>query len=164
MSHLTGPARRAAALALALGAVVLSGCSSDDGGATTGAAPASTSESSPSPAPSSTPAPYGSSTPGSSAPADAAAGVVPVAAQDFAFELQATSLSAGEQTFELTNNGNASHDLVIERDGEDVAATEIVGPGQTASVTATLEPGEYVIYCSVGNHRAMGMEVTVTVS
>jgi plastocyanin len=28
----------------------------------------------------------------------------------------------------------------------------------------TLEEGEYVFYCSVGNHRNMGMEVTVQVT
>jgi plastocyanin len=157
MSRSTGPVRRVAALVLTLGAVLLSGCSSDEGAAT-GAAPTSSSESSPAPAPS------GSATPESSAPADAQGDTVAVAAQDFSFELDSDSLAAGEQTFELTNKGSASHDLVVERDGEDVAKTEIVGPGQTASVTTALEPGEYVIYCSVGNHRAMGMEVTVTVS
>ncbi len=35
---------------------------------------------------------------------------------------------------------------------------------KSSSVTVTLEPGEYVFYCSVGNHRQMGMEKTVTVS
>ncbi|WP_422678133.1 hypothetical protein [Blastococcus brunescens] len=27
-----------------------------------------------------------------------------------------------------------------------------------------LEPGEYVVYCSIANHRAMGMETTIRVS
>jgi plastocyanin len=31
-------------------------------------------------------------------------------------------------------------------------------------VSVALAPGEYVFYCSVGNHRAMGMELTVQVS
>jgi plastocyanin len=28
----------------------------------------------------------------------------------------------------------------------------------------TLESGDYVFYCSIGNHRSMGMETTVSVS
>jgi plastocyanin len=27
-----------------------------------------------------------------------------------------------------------------------------------------LEPGTYVLYCSIMNHRAQGMEVTITVT
>jgi plastocyanin len=73
-------------------------------------------------------------------------------------------MAAGEIEIEVTNDGDASHDLVIERDGEDVAATEILSSGGSETLTATLEPGEYVFYCSVGNHRSMGMEITVTVT
>jgi plastocyanin len=73
-------------------------------------------------------------------------------------------MAAGEYEFEVTNDGDASHDLVIERDGEDVAATEALSPGGTETLAVTLEPGEYVFYCSVGSHRSMGMEITVTVT
>jgi uncharacterized cupredoxin-like copper-binding protein len=31
-------------------------------------------------------------------------------------------------------------------------------------VEVSLQPGEYVFYCSIGNHREMGMEVAVTVT
>jgi plastocyanin len=75
-----------------------------------------------------------------------------------------TELSAGTYTIEVTNEGQASHDLVVEGpDGEDVAATEILPPGASGTVEVTLEPGEYVFYCSVGPHRGMGMELPVTV-
>ena len=160
MSHPTGPtrsARRAATMMLALGVGLLSGCSMDDdaaGGAD--AAPSSSAEASTS---ASAPA-----TPGSSAPTEAESGTVGVTAEDFSYALDGESFSAGEYTFELTNAGSASHDLVIERDGEDVAATDIISPGSSDSVTVTLEPGEYTFYCSVGNHRSMGMEVPVTVT
>ncbi len=79
-------------------------------------------------------------------------------------ELSEDSFSAGSYTIEVVNEGNATHDLVVERDGADVAATENIAPGQSATLTVTLEAGEYVFYCSVGNHRAMGMEVQVTVT
>ena len=40
----------------------------------------------------------------------------------------------------------------------------LIGPGDSTTLTVDLEPGQYVFYCSVGNHRGMGMEVTVTVT
>jgi plastocyanin len=96
----------------------------------------------------------------SAPPADAV--LIEVSAVEFAFSLSDTPTTAGTYTFELTNDGSMSHDLVIE--GVNGAATDIVGPGATDSFTVTLEPGEYTMYCSVGNHRAQGMEVTFTVT
>jgi uncharacterized cupredoxin-like copper-binding protein len=83
---------------------------------------------------------------------------------DMSIELSADSFSAGSYTFEVVNEGSATHDFVVERDGNDVAGTETIAPGASTTVTVDLQPGEYVFYCSVGNHRAMGMEVTVTVT
>ena len=79
-------------------------------------------------------------------------------------ELSQEEFTAGSTTFEVTNEGAATHDFVVERDGEDVAATDTIAPGGSTTLTVDLEPGEYVIYCSVANHRALGMEVTVTVT
>jgi uncharacterized cupredoxin-like copper-binding protein len=79
-------------------------------------------------------------------------------------ELSSEDFSAGSYTFEVVNEGSATHDFVVERDGEDVAGTDTIDPGGNTTLTVDLEPGEYVFYCSVGNHRAQGMEVTVTVT
>lgn len=83
---------------------------------------------------------------------------------DFAIELGEDSFAAGTYEFTVTNAGDASHDFVVERDGEDIAATAVLQPGQNATLAVTFEPGRYVFYCSVGNHRAMGMEVSVEVA
>ena len=40
---------------------------------------------------------------------------------DFGYELDATELSAGEYEIEFLNDGGASHDVRVEREGEDVA-------------------------------------------
>ena len=96
----------------------------------------------------------------SAPPADAT--VIAVSAIDFGYELSETSGAAGTYTFELTNDGSMGHNLVLE--GVSGASTAIINSGDTASFTVTLEPGEYTLYCSVGNHRAQGMEVTFTVT
>jgi plastocyanin len=108
------------------------------------------------------------SEPASAAPSTPATedGVMTLTAveEDFSISLDAEALSAGEYEIEVRNEGGASHDLRIERDGEDVASTDFIDPGASETLAVTLEPGEYVFYCSLGTHRSMGMELTVTVS
>ena len=147
----------AALLAVALGS--LTACGDDDADAES-TATSTTSESS---ATSSSP----SSSAGSSASESSPAGqtqTLAVDSVDFGFELPDGDLAAGTYEITLTNTGNATHDLVVERDGEDVAESEQIGPGESSTFEVTLEAGDYVFYCSVGNHRQMGMEVPVTVT
>jgi plastocyanin len=148
----TGSARRTAALVLALG-LGLSACGGDDGG--TDAATDSTTSSAPDTSSSAT-------TPASSAPAESE--TVTVNAVDFDFELSEDSYSAGTYTFQVTNSGNMPHNFVVEKDGEDVAGTDVLQPGGTATLEVTLEEGDYFFYCGVGQHRANGMETAVTVT
>jgi plastocyanin len=89
---------------------------------------------------------------------------IAVSAVDFSFELDEDSFAPGTYEVTLTNNGESTHDVVVERDGEDVAQSEQINPGETSTFEVTLEEGDYVFYCSVGNHRQMGMEVPVTVT
>ncbi|MGY1593942.1 cupredoxin domain-containing protein [Geodermatophilus sp. SYSU D00708] len=160
MLSLTGstrPARRTAAAVLALGlGVGLTACGGgeDDAGGAAGGTSSSAADtgSSAAAAPSSAEAPAAESE------------TVTVNAVDFDFELSEDSFAAGTYTFEVTNTGNMPHDFVVERDGEDVAGTEVLQPGGTATLEVTLEEGDYVFYCGVGQHRANGMEVPVSVS
>ncbi|WP_062521855.1 cupredoxin domain-containing protein [Demequina silvatica] len=93
-------------------------------------------------------------------PADAT--VVEVSAVEYGYTASATEIDAGSITFELTNDGEMSHDLVL--DGDPGGATAVIGPGETDRFTVDLEPGSYTLYCSVGNHRALGMVLTITVT
>jgi plastocyanin len=147
----------AALLALALG--LLTACGEDEPD-TESAPTSSTSESSEPSASTSSPA---ESSPSESAPAGQTQ-TLAVDSVDFGYELPDGSLSAGTYEITLTNTGSATHDLVVELDGEDVGKSEQIGPGETSTFEVTLEEGEYVFYCSVGNHRQMGMEVPVTVT
>ena len=133
-----GTARGAVAvLALALG--LLSACGGDDGGS--GSAGTTTNDGSGS----------GSAT------------TITATEADFSITLDEDTLTAGDYAIEVVNDGGATHDLVVERDGEDVAGTDTIAPGESTTLNVTLDEGEYIFYCSIGNHRAMGMEVTVQV-
>ncbi len=72
-------------------------------------------------------------------------------------------LSAGTYTFVATNSGETTHALEIEGEGLE-EETDDLSPGDSGSLTVTLEAGDYTLYCPVDGHRAMGMEVQITVT
>jgi plastocyanin len=105
-----------------------------------------------------------SSTSSSSASAVGQAQTLTVTEVGFDIKLESSDLPAGDYSITVRNEGDATHDLVVEQDGQDIAKSDTLGPGDSATFTVTLQPGQYVFYCSIGNHRAMGMETDVTVS
>jgi plastocyanin len=83
---------------------------------------------------------------------------------DFALDpADVTVDGPGTYTFRAVNEGETTHALEIEGQGIE-EETEEFGPDESAELTVELtEPGEYEMYCPVGNHREMGMVGTVTV-
>ena len=77
-----------------------------------------------------------------------------------------SEIPAGETTFVVSNNGSAEHNFEIENEemGFERAFEEDFGPGVTMTMTVDLEPGEYYVYCPIGNHASRGMELTLTVT
>jgi len=76
-----------------------------------------------------------------------------------AFDTTSLEAPAGEITINLTNDSDVPHNVAI--DGMDVVSETVAGGN--ASVTVTLEPGEYTYFCAVPGHREAGMEGTLTV-
>jgi plastocyanin len=88
---------------------------------------------------------------------------VELVATEFAFDPADVSVDeAGETTFTVSNEGEFPHALEIEGNGIE-EETEELGPGESGSVTVDLEPGEYELYCPVGDHRERGMVGTLVV-
>ena len=88
---------------------------------------------------------------------------VQITAKDFELDPADVRVEAsGETTFTLTNEGESEHALEVEGNGVE-EETETIAPGDTASVTVDLEPGEYELYCPVDDHRSRGMEATLVV-
>ncbi len=75
-----------------------------------------------------------------------------------------TSLSAGSQTFRVTNNGTTEHNFEVEGQGIEEAFETNLSPGETQTMQLDLAPGTYEVYCPVGNHREQGMEIQLTVT
>lgn len=72
------------------------------------------------------------------------------------------SVKAGSVTFDVSNDGQTTHNVEIEGNGvED--GTDDLAPGSSGSFTADLKPGTYTMYCSIDGHEDLGMKGTITV-
>jgi len=108
----------------------------------------------------------GSSTPatGAAPPAGNAANVVTVTMTDFRLAVDPATIGPGPHTFHVVNAGKAPHSIELDGPGvSDQRISGVVMPGQSGDLTVTLQDGAYDMYCPVGNHRAMGMEVMFSV-
>jgi hypothetical protein len=72
---------------------------------------------------------------------------------------------AGPVNFVVTNEGSEAHSVVIEGNGLVFELAEPLDPGESSILSADLPPGEYTVYCPIGDgeHREEGMEATLVV-
>jgi uncharacterized cupredoxin-like copper-binding protein len=123
----------------------------------------------------------------------ASSGPVSATLKEWEIHLSATDLKAGALTFNVTNNGDKEHEFVIRKtdltsdklplnsDGEVTEdspdLTEVGDPSELAeiksgssdrTITVTLQPGHYVIFCNLHVedllHYQKGMHADFTVS
>jgi len=90
----------------------------------------------------------------------------PVAAteREFAITLSRTSFTPGTYTFTVKNIGTLKHDLVFDGPGLNDVGSSLLLPGSTGSLTVTLAAGTYDVFCGVPGHKAMGMDLHITVA
>jgi uncharacterized cupredoxin-like copper-binding protein len=112
-------------------------------------------------------------------PASPTSGEITVVSFEWGFEPEAISLQVGQEiTLTLENNGDILHNLNV--DGlkvdviEEISSGGFSGDNDKIFVGADsddvgllrfvpLEAGEYEFYCTIGNHRQLGMEGRLTV-
>jgi len=136
------PVRRTLGLGLAvLAAALLLGCGGGSGSSAGGGS-------------------AGTSAAGSEAPSGQAVAVVE---KEFSIAVATKRLSPGTYTFTIDNRGQASHNLTIEGPGVKTTSSSVVGGGQSGELTVTLAAGSYQLWCSIGSHRAQGMDTTIEV-
>jgi uncharacterized cupredoxin-like copper-binding protein len=82
----------------------------------------------------------------------------------FGFSKKQADAKAGNVTLTLENpsSAKAPHAIAVEGGGVDEHG-KTVQPGGTSEISANLKAGKYTFYCPVGQHRAAGMEGTLTV-
>ena len=99
------------------------------------------------------------------APRAAAPSRVQVVAREYSFSLSRLRVHSGAAVIELANFGQDVHDLRVQRIGaKHVAGLGEVAAGARGDLTVRLAPGRYSFWCSVANHRKLGMHTTLVVT
>ena len=101
-------------------------------------------------------------TPTQTTTVDSNAVALTVSGDNFKFAPSALTVKKGQTVTLTLNNTGGFHDLKIDEFG--VATPKIQGPNSTSITFVADKAGSFEYYCSVGNHRAMGMKGTLTVT
>ena len=102
--------------------------------------------------------------PSRAVPSRVAPARVQVVAKEFSFGLSRVSVKAGPAVIELANFGQDPHDLRVQRKGaRHIAGLGVVAPGKRAELSLKLPRGRYSLWCSIANHRQLGMRATLVV-
>jgi uncharacterized cupredoxin-like copper-binding protein len=88
---------------------------------------------------------------------------VVVGAASYAYQPSTITAPRGPVRFVVTNTADIVHGFEVEGQGLEEEIAEIQ-PGSTDSLTVDFaEPGDYLIYCPVDDHRQRGMTGTLTI-
>jgi hypothetical protein len=84
--------------------------------------------------------------------------VLSVKLSEWRVELSQETIVAGTVTFTIANAGSIPHAFEVEGEGIE-KQTDVIQPGARATLTLTLKPGIYEVYCPVGedSHKKLGM-------
>jgi plastocyanin len=89
---------------------------------------------------------------------------VQVSAREFNFSLSRQTTRAGQTVLELVNFGEDPHDLRLRRvGGKRVYRVATTAPGKRSGLDFRTLPGRYILWCSIGDHRRLGMSAVLTV-
>ena len=97
-----------------------------------------------------TPARPGSAVPGGT--------TLSVTEWEYAINFAAFTITPGTYTVEVANHGKMSHDLNIKGPGVTNWRSPTLSPGTTGRLAVTLQRGTYELWCSIDNHKALGMD------
>lgn len=71
------------------------------------------------------------------------------------------SVFAGAVSFEVSNEGTRVHNFQIEGQGFEWSLENNLMPGESETMHIDLQPGEYEVYCPVGDHAGEGERRTL---
>ena len=101
----------------------------------------------------------------SEAPGAPPADALEVSLADFMIDPSDLTVAGPVITVDVTNDGPTPHNFSVRTSsGEVLFATEDLPVGGTETLTGTLEPGDYTIFCALAGHESLGMSGTLTVT
>ncbi|HEV7787170.1 MAG TPA: sulfocyanin-like copper-binding protein [Thermoanaerobaculia bacterium] len=94
---------------------------------------------------------------------DKAVNVVEVHLTEYAINMPET-LPAGATNFIVLNEGGKTHSFKIEGPGIDALMSAPIPAHTKGTLQATLQAGEYKVYCPIGGHAGKGMTKKLVVT
>jgi plastocyanin len=87
-----------------------------------------------------------------------------LSASQLQLQLSRATLAAGTTIVEQYNAGSDPHNLILERKGQVAFSFNTLDPGGNQRQTLNLARGTWTLYCSLLDHRELGMQATLTVN
>jgi len=100
------------------------------------------------------------------ASASPAPSYVQITEKEFTITLSRLRVHQGSAIVGVLNAGMDNHDLVIQSNAKGSKPINFsqISPGSHTSRTIKLAPGRYTLWCSIANHRKLGMVAPLTVT
>ena len=89
---------------------------------------------------------------------------ITVSESEYHIQLSPDTLHPGQYVIAVNNTGKVTHDLVVNGPGVQAQRSPFLAPGQSATMTVTLQSGTYELYCGVDGHKDLGMDLHIQVS
>src|SRR5205807_5623456 len=101
---------------------------------------------------------------GAARPQPDAPALVSVRLSEWKVELSQQTIAAGAVRFAVTNAGSIPHGFEVEGQGLE-KEIETIQPGASDTLSLSLKPGSYEVYCPVGSdsHKKLGMDTHLKV-
>jgi hypothetical protein len=92
-----------------------------------------------------------------------AARTVRMSVNEYRLNPQSLDATAGLVSIVVHNYGRLTHNLVVSTNGQSVAGTKPIAPGQTTELDLDLAPGTYQMASTILSDQALGAFGTLTV-
>jgi plastocyanin len=87
-----------------------------------------------------------------------------VTAKEYYYTLSSRTAPPGAAVIQFVNYGEDPHDMRLQRAGGGrLYKTPVMQPGQYFNLSVKLVPGHYQLWCSIANHRQLGMQAVLVV-
>ena len=97
----------------------------------------------------------------STAPSNSTAVIV----KDFKIEPADIKVQSKTVSLAVTNQGPTIHNVAIrDASGAVIVTTRDLKTGESETISATLAPGSYILFCSLPGHESLGTKGTLEVS
>ena len=88
-----------------------------------------------------------------------------VLGSEYSFGLSKRTIRAGRVRIQLRNSGTEVHDLRVRKASRKgpTFSVPLVRPGRRSTIVPKLKAGRYYLWCNVGGHEELGMNIILRV-